>query len=101
MWKRTHLLHIMSSVPKNVAQAGKACDRTDIGSGGGLKKACDRCLAGGFCEGVCGGQVREGADEPRMRCNKRGAHMSFIDTSAVELSKRNPPQIDVDHHALH
>ena len=48
MWKRTHLLHIMSSVPKNVAQAGKACDRTDIGSGGGLKKACDRCLTGSF-----------------------------------------------------
>ena len=79
----------MSSVLKKVAQAGKASDRTDIESNKNLK------------EGVCRGQVREGADEPRMRCNKRGSQMSFIDTSAVELSKRNPLQIEVDHHALH
>ena len=27
--------------------------------------------------------------------------MSSIDTSTVELTKGNPPLIDVDHHAIH
>ena len=44
--------------------------------------------------------VREGADQLRLRAEKEGMLHTFIDTTDVGESRRGPPLVGVDWHAI-